>query len=476
MQVSADSTFRKIPSFPSLKADIIAGAVQLALDVAHESDRANRALSWIRDGSPADDPRQAAFETRKRCYDLIHAVIQAVDTSSQQSPDQIDGHLTVTAKRRVEAYDVINNSDDEVFQNNLYDWYMGQGWSDRLLEINSPYVVSYLRRRMSTDPAHADLLWRYYAHHHNYLEAASVQLQLAKGGFTLSLEHRIGYLSRARTNASIRTTSLLDAQQSRQQLLREITDLLDVANIQDDILQRMKSETRLTAERRPAVIRALDGQILPVDELFNQYADQAGYYDICILIYNVADHRNPADISATWQALISATHAEALAAGENGPLPYEAVALKVRSLGARLHLAEATFPVVIILPMLERYALEYQFNVGPAHWVLDLFLSLEVPHESLLPVLESLYYSAEPPFDSTKNRKIIAGEIVYLVGQWYIVSERRGEAVPFGSEEVAADVEEVLKDLVKAGGASVLDKEDREVVEVLRTRIARTLR
>ena len=350
---------------------------------------------------------------------------------------------------------------------------MEQGWSERLLEISSPYVISYLRRRMDKNPAHADLLWRYYAHHHNYLEAASVQLLLAKGGFALNLETRIGYLSRARTNASIRTTSILDAQQSRQQLLREISDLLDVANIQDDILERMKSEPRLSEERRPQVIQALDGQILALAELFNQYADQAGYYDICILAYNVGDHRNPADISATWQNLIEQTHAEADAIDGPGPIPFEAVALKVRSLGARLNRAEATFPVPILLPMLERYALEHQRGLGPAHWVLDTFLELETPPESLLPVLEQMYYSAEAPFDQARNRRIIASEIVYLTGQWFLASERRGEAAPFGSEDVAAGVEEVLAQLVRQGD---VDDESRDTVALLRTRITAALR
>lgn len=365
---------------------------------------------------------------------------------------------------------MINNSDDEVFQNNLFDWYMGEGWSDRLLDITSPFVVSYLRRRMDKDPAHADLLWRYYAHHKNYLEAAAVQLLLAKGGFALDLESRIAYLSRARTNASIRNSAILESRQSRQQLLREISDLLDVANIQDDILQRMKSDPRLTETRRPQVLKALDGEILDVGELFNQYADQAGYYDICILIYQVADHRNGADVHNTWQALIEQTHKETELAGE--PLPYEAVALKVRSLGSRLRLADLTFSIRSLLPMLERYAIEYQRGVGPATWVLDLFLDLEVAPESLLPVLEQIYYANEQPFQG-KNRRIIAGDLVYLLSRWFSDSERAGERYVFGSEENAAGVEEILAGLVRSED---LDARRREEAEILRTRIAQALR
>ncbi|KAH0082173.1 nucleoporin-domain-containing protein, partial [Aureobasidium melanogenum] len=314
------------------------------------------------------------------------------------------------------------------------------------------------------------LLWRYYAHHNNFLEAASVQLLLAKSGFELNLEQRIGYLSRARTNASIRTVSLLDTAQGRQQLLREITDLLEVGNIQDDILQRMKSDTRLTEQRRPQVLKALDGQILEVAELFNQYADQAGYYDICILIYHCADHRNPADIQSTWQLLIEQVHQEA----ENSDQmrPFEAVALKVRSLGQRLHAAEATFPIPILLPMLLRYALEYQNNAASPMWVMDTFLELDIRPSALVPVIEQMYYTNEQPFVG-RHRRILAADLIYLVQAWLRESERHGDSVLFGSDDSAAGIDELLTSLA---GSQDLDAANQQAVDILRGRIAQAMR
>ena len=83
--------------------------------------------------------------------------------------------------------------------------------------------------------------------------------------------------------------------------------------------------------------------LLSVTQLYNQFADQASYFDICLLIYQAADYRNLADIKATWQNLLDQVNVETLAKGE--PQPYEAVAEKVRSLGNRLHLSENTFPI-----------------------------------------------------------------------------------------------------------------------------------
>ena len=179
--------------------------------------------------------------------------------------------ISQITRRKHEAYEQINNSDDEVFQNYLYDWYLSKGWADRLLEINSPFVVDYLRRSSETDIAHADLLWRYYAHYNDYLSAAEVQFQLAKSPFSLALEKRIEYLSRAKANASTRMTGFSETgvrnRQSRQELLRSISDYLDIANIQDDILQKIKNDPRLTGNKRQDVIENLDGAIQPLDDV-----------------------------------------------------------------------------------------------------------------------------------------------------------------------------------------------------------------
>lgn len=204
-----------------------------------------------------------AFERRKQYYNLIHQVITTIERTSTQAPSVIEGQFTLAAKRRTEAYEVIDSSEDEAFQTNLYDWYLAQGRADRLLEIQSPYIVTYLQRKSSNDLAHADLLWRYHTQNGHNHEAANVQLELAQSEFPLSLDRRIEYLGRAKANAS--TTSPGIARHTRYKLLREVSDLLDVANIQSDLLQRLRVDKRITAERRPAVINELNGPILKFD-------------------------------------------------------------------------------------------------------------------------------------------------------------------------------------------------------------------
>ncbi|KAI9756653.1 MAG: hypothetical protein M4579_003742 [Chaenotheca gracillima] len=446
--------------------EFYAGAIQLALSVAKEVDRGNFALAWINDGSPPSDTRELLFNQRTEIYKLTHGVIAAVDHASSQSPEMVDGSYTLTAKRRSEAYAVIDESDDEVFQYDLYGWYLSQGFTDRLLAVGSPYVVSYLQGKSKTDVAHADLLWRYYALKQRYYDAAGVQWQLAKSEFPLSLDKRIEYLSKAKANASTYSTGT--RRQPRQVLLHEVTELLDIANIQDDVLQRLKGDDRLTTERKQEVLTKVDGPILSLSELYNNYADQASYFDICLLIYQVADHRNSSDVTATWQNLLDAIHKDAVDGGV--VQPYEAVADKVRSLGNRLSLSENTFPIPTLLPMLERYAYENQRDVGPPAWVIDTFLDIHVPYESLLSVLEGMFYNDEAPFRG-RNRRVIGNDILYLCQKWFSESLRSGGRA-FGDEGTAAAVSQTLQVV----GQNDMDPAKQQELWTLRERIEQHLR
>lgn len=208
------------------------------------------------------DSRQAHFEFRRQCYDLVFKVIEAVDNRAASDPGVMDGQYTLIAKRRNESYGVISDSNDEVFLTSLYDWYLEQGWNDRLLETQSPFVVTYLERKSADDIFHADLLWKYYGQSERYFEAAKVQCKLALSAFALSLSQRIEYLGQARANASTFTHDV--GRQSRQKLLQEITNLMDVANIQDDLLQRLKEDRRISAEQKGEVMKEIDGPIMEI--------------------------------------------------------------------------------------------------------------------------------------------------------------------------------------------------------------------
>lgn len=252
-----------VKQYTALK--FFAGAIQLALKVANDSDPTDEAGSLLLDDMPLDQKRQNFFDYRQRCYNLTHDVVNAVDQSVNQDISSARARASTIAQRQREAYDVIAESTDELFLSNLYDWYLAQGWTERLLATDSNYIVPYLERKARDDYTHADLLWRYHALKQRYIESSQIQLELANSGFRLSLSKRIFYLSQAKTNIQLNRRAR--DKDRRQRLLKEISDYLDIGNLQDDLLQRFKSDERFDDDNRNRVLDDLDGQIKTITEV-----------------------------------------------------------------------------------------------------------------------------------------------------------------------------------------------------------------
>lgn len=249
-----------------VQLDYYAGAISLCLSVAREKDRGNSALSWVKDDKPVNDPRENAFFLRQQCYDLIHEILTHLDTVSAREPEMIDGRLTLIATKRLEAYNVVNTADDEVFHYDLYEWYISQGFTDRLLSVDSPHIVTFLKKLAAVNLEHADLLCRFYTNRSRFYEAADVQYRLAKTqDFMVSLEERTRLLGYAKANASVSTLGV--SQQEQQVLNHNVAALLETAHIQDDLLRRLLADSRIPDERRLEIREQLDGPILEVTQV-----------------------------------------------------------------------------------------------------------------------------------------------------------------------------------------------------------------
>ncbi len=122
------------------------------------------------------------------------------------------------------------------------------------------------------------------------------------------------------------------------------------------------------------------------------------------------------------------------------------------------------------MPLLEKYAFEHQRGVGPPTWVIDTFLDLQVPHESILPVLEAMFYNDEAPFQG-RNRRFIANDMLYLIQRWYQDSGRSGGRI-FGGDSNALAISQTLLMLQQNG----IDDDKAQECQVLRMKIEQMLR
>jgi nuclear pore complex protein Nup155 len=133
-------------------------------------------------------------------------------------------------------------------------------------------------------------------------------------------------------------------------------------------------------------------------------------------------------------------------------------------------MSEIVFPISQIIPMVERYSLQYQRGVGPPTWVVDLFLDLEVQHETIYTTLENMFYNDEAPFTGS-NKRFIASDLLYIIQRWYSDTLRVGGAV-FGSDVMAARISEMLVLVQQAG----LPGEFVQLAQELRVQIENSIR
>jgi nuclear pore complex protein Nup155 len=247
--------------------DYYPGAVQLALVVAREADRGNLALQFLTEPPTVQTDTADLYFKCIQCYQLIFRVLEDLDQTYGRAPEMIDGVPTSTTRLRNETWNLIYNSDDELFHYQLYDWLFsrGEAFAERLLEIDSPYVLGYLQYRGAESLDHCELLYQYHARRDNFYQSALVLHELAISEFPLTLEKRLEFFSRARGFCqSSYSTSRKQVNELSQQLQEE----LDVAVIQDDLLKRLREDVRISQEKKNKLELALGKKILSLSEVF----------------------------------------------------------------------------------------------------------------------------------------------------------------------------------------------------------------
>lgn len=181
-----------------------------------------------------------------------------------------------------------------------------------------------------------------------------------------------------------------------------------------------------------------------------------------MVIYEAANHRGEADITATWTALINAAHGSSATA-----TPYEMVYAKVQEMASRLNHSETTFSPTILVPLLEQYAVTYQNGVGPREWVPDLMIRCGVSFETLISIIQGMWYNNLQPFTG-RHRVLLADQILFLCNQWYEHCLARNERI-FGSDQTAQEINELLEVI----GPS-MDAQGQQDAEQLRRYIRRS--
>ncbi|ODV73545.1 Nup170p, partial [Cyberlindnera jadinii NRRL Y-1542] len=185
---------------------------------------------------------QGNLAQQKKYYEKRRAIFEVLALESNgPSP------VTDMVKLRDLTYDTL-------FHYELYDWFIAH-------DIDTPYVLSYLEEKSSVSLAISDLLWIYQSKKGQHYQAAVTS-------YTLAITQRNEYLSRA-----IGFCNCTALPTERQQVI-QLSSMIE----EYDLL-------RLNESKRDELIDQLNGKILTVTELFNDFANVLFYHDVCLNIY-----------------------------------------------------------------------------------------------------------------------------------------------------------------------------------------------
>lgn len=160
--------------------------------------------------------------------------------------------------------------------------------------------------------------------------------------------------------------------------------------------------------------------------------------DICLAIFQSADHRGLSEIRTCWEQLISQLHQNATAqdSSEATEYPYELIANEVRRLGKRFTNSEYIFPPSELILLLEKYDQEFQRDVAPQGWVVKTMVDAGVKEEAVLAVLEEMFHRDEPPFRGSARRRLLFDAAVCVEGWWTKILRGQKGSEGFREEEV----------------------------------------
>lgn len=425
-----------------LELEFYSGAVELLLKLASKlgnNVNANASTNaghskLLLETSVNDTKTEEVKKKRLRLYDLIFKILAKIDLKAlriMESGDQL--LINEFNETRDQTYETCFNSQDKSFHYEFYSWFINQGVSERLLEINTPFILPFLEEKSANSLMLSDLLWLYYAKRENYFAAANILYSLAISEFRITLNHRIEYLSRA--SGFCNCVCPPNLRQKMIELSSIIQELSDVANVQLDILTAIKEDERISEENKNIAIEALNYKILNVSDLFNDYADPLGYYDLCLLIFKISDYKNTDDILKRWELFFERIFHEFLVADSKRREPlYIILSNAFSAVGQKLSSNDLVFPIDELIKLVGKYIQDSieedpSSQTPPNGILVDIFIRAGVSYGKLYYIMRSFIKHNTYEVYSGFTKDLQDNQMTYLIKNWYNSDKRLREVI-----------------------------------------------
>ena len=351
--------------------------VDICLFVAEKRDPTNlasfqqTATSRVTGNNQIDDSeertRATAVNLRIDCYMKIFDTMDRL-----QNHEEFD-----------EVFHACIKSSDELFHTKLYEWLCEKNLSTKLLEVRSPFVENFLRKKAESDcysTSHLDLMWRFYERRGKFLNAARILDQLAsKPSADYELEERLAYLSRAK--------ACVEALATPGEYLHDLEEKMEVVRIQIQLFKKLK-ELPITPTISDA-LNQLNYSLMDLTQLYQNYAQKFSLYDCQLAILKCGNHHDATLVERLWKNIIDdCLHCNR---DEASDTQLHILSNRIENLGKALMPSERFFPAYFIIAYLEYKTHSY----NNLRWVPHCLMKIGFKPLNLLEPYHKFYKSRE---------------------------------------------------------------------------------
>lgn len=248
-----------------------------------------------------------------------------------------------------------------------------RGLHGELVALAAPSLEAYLIRANAPE-----LLWQFYERNKNHAAAAKILDSLAtKPGPEVPLSQRVEYLARA--VVCMRSDHAGYAPYLGV-FLRELEDKVEVARIQQQILDTISNQQHLFDAMivRDAKLK-LNSSLLDITQLYEEYADPLQLWESKLAIIHCSGHQDAMLVQGIWTNIIENELKNTQAQSAEDKMSI--VMSKIKMLGQEYSGTPHCFPTDYLLKELEVRACRLQV---PNTDIITGFLQLGVGMEELL--------------------------------------------------------------------------------------------
>ncbi|XP_077354036.1 nuclear pore complex protein Nup155 isoform X2 [Festucalex cinctus] len=413
------------------------GVLELCLTAADKRDPHKLGPHFYKSGKPEEDQvGELAYQERLSCYKCITYTMQELVNQSKAAPQSpnvpkqpgppvftLDPNMLSNEEAIAhfqQIFSMAQRSQDELFHIALYDWLIQADLTDKLLQVNSPYLEEHLMYMIKQDQNNIynmDLLWRYYEKNRSFGKAAHVLARLADLHSTeISLMQRLEYLARAIISA--KSSSCLMSQAADGEFLHELEEKMEVVRIQVQIQESLLRQNSSHHSVKNAISQ-LDMDLMDITKLYGEYADHFKLSECKLAIIHCAGHFDPILVHSLWQEIVEKELADTVARGTADRM--RTLNLKLVSLG-KLYLGTPRyFPLEFLVTFLEQEVCRLKWDVG---FVSLTMQEIGVPLPRLLEIYDQLFKTKDPCWQRL-NRPLHVVECIQLLLTDYVEDPSR---------------------------------------------------